>query len=136
MTATMPRTTSVQAIEERRREVVALLLAMRSMVRGALTEQFLKVPHKGKDEPALLGPYYVLSRSVKGRTQSSRVKKKEVEQVRLGVDNYKRFESLCTEFAELTERLGELEHEAGASESDLKKKPKLRSNRAKKSSES
>lgn len=132
MIATMDAKNSVQAIDERRRELVEQLLEMRSLVRGALSEQYLKVPQKDQDEPALRGPYYVLSRSVKGRTHSSRVKKKEVGRVRQDVNNYKCFEAVCSELAELTEQLGNLEREALASEEALKKKPTSRSSRAKK----
>lgn len=135
MIAAMDTKTSVQAIEERRRELVEELLGMRSLVRGALTEQYLKVPQKGQEVPALRGPYYVLSQSVKGRTQSRRVKKKEAERVRQDVSNYKCFEAVCCELAALTEQLGNLERESRASEEALKKGLKSRSNRAKKSRE-
>lgn len=130
--ATMDTKTSVQAIDERRRELVEQLLGMRSLVRGALSEQFLKVPQKNQEEPALRGPYYVLSRSIMGRTRSSRVKRQEAERVRQDVNNYKRFEAVCSELAELTERLGDLEREARDSEEALKKGLKSRSNRARK----
>lgn len=120
-------------IEDRRRELTEELLAMRSLVRGALSEQFLKGPQHGKAEPVLHGPYFVLSRSVKGRTHSRRVKRDEVERVRQDVDNYKRFESVCREFAELTERLGELERDEDASTEAVKKKSTSRSRRTRKS---
>jgi len=123
---------SLQAIDERRKELVAQLLEMRSLVRGALSEQYLKVPQKDQEEPALRGPYYVLSRSVKGRTRSSRVKQKEAERVRQDVSNYKRFEAVCAELAALTEQLGDLEREASASKEALKKGLKSRSNKVKK----
>ena len=122
----------MQKVQARREELVSELLGIRSLVRGALSEQFLKVPQKGQAEPALRGPYYVLSRSKEGQTRSRRVKKGEVERVREDVRNYKRFETLCAELAELTERLGELEREAAASEEAVKKGLKSRSNRAKK----
>jgi len=132
MMVTMNTTDSLQAIDERRKELVAQLLEMRSLVRGALSEQYLKVPQKDREEPALRGPYYVLSRSVKGRTRSNRVKQKEAERVRQDVSNYKRFEAVCAELAALTEQLGDLEREASASKEALKKGLKSRSNKVKK----
>jgi len=132
MIVTMNTKDSLQAIDERRKELVAQLLEMRSLVRGALSEQYLKVPQKDQEEPALRGPYYVLSRSVKGRTRSSRVKQKEAERVRQDVSNYKRFEAVCAELAALTEQLGDLEREASASKEALKKGLKSRSNKVKK----
>tara|TARA_R110001592_G_scaffold280034_1_gene547406 strand:- start:22 stop:429 length:408 start_codon:yes stop_codon:yes gene_type:complete len=133
MITAMDTKTTVQAIEERRRELVEQLLGMRSLVRGALSEQYLKVPQKSQEEPALRGPYYVLSQSVKGRTQSRRIKKKEAERVRQDVNNYKCFEAVCFELSELTEQLGDLERESRASEDAVKKRLKSQSNRAKKS---
>lgn len=117
-------------LEARRLELVNELLGIRSLVRGALSEQFLRVPQKGQAEPALRGPYFVLSRSVRGRTKSERVKQKEVARVREDVENHKRFAALCDELAEVTERLGALERQASASEEALKKGLKSRSRKA------
>jgi len=124
----------VEQLQARREQIVAEMLQIRSVVRGALTEQFLPVPHKGKKQPVMRGPYYVLSRSDKGRTRSCRIGKGQARQVQQDVDNYKHLEALCREFTALTERLGELEREQAASGEALKKGLKSRSNKAGKSS--
>ena len=75
---------SKQQLQERRQRVVEEMMHMESMKRGTLNEQYLRVPHKGAKEPALRGPYYVLSRNEHGRTVSERVPAAEVERVRQG----------------------------------------------------
>jgi hypothetical protein len=125
---------TMQRLEERRESILREMAGLRSMEPAALSEQMLKVPHKGKKSPALRGPYYVLSRWENGKTSSRRVKKAELEQVKIDVANYQRFVTLCDEFVDLTQRLGELEREAAASQEAAKKGLKSRSNRARKSS--
>jgi len=129
----MNKSSQLVKLEARREQIAAEMLQIRSLVRGALTEQFLKVEHQGKDKPVLRGPYYVLSRSDKGRTRSQRIPRQDAGQVRQDVENYKRFEALAQELAELTEQLGELERERSASEEALKKGLKSRSSKAGKS---
>ena len=131
----MNRISQLKQVQARREQIVAEMLQIRSVVRGALTEQFLKVAHKGKKEPVMRGPYYVLSRSDKGRTRSCRISKRQACRVQQDVDNYKHLEALCKELAELTERLGELERGNDTDDGALKKGLKSRSNKAGKSSE-
>ncbi len=125
---------AIHELETRRNQLVEELLNIRSLVRGSLSEQFLKVPRKGTEEYVERGPYYVLSRSKEGKTDSERVKKKDVDRVKQDIANYRRFESVCEELAKLTEKLGELEREAAVEDAEVKKKPKSHSKRARKSS--
>lgn len=125
----------VGKIEQRRAEILEQLAQIRSMEPGTLKEQMLKVKHKGSSEPVLRGPYYVLAQWVDGKTRSRRVGKDELDQVQRDVDNRKRFDALCAEFKELTHELGQLEREQQGSTEEVKKKPRRRSNRARKSSE-
>lgn len=134
MDGTMNSEKAIRELEARRRALVEQLLDVRSLVRGSLTEQYLKVPQVGSEEPAVRGPYYVLSRSERGRTKSERVRKDEVKRVKHDVANYKRFTALCEELTQVTEHLGGVERQAAASEETQKKKPTLRSNKARKSS--
>ncbi len=127
---------TVQEIEKRRHEILAEMGALRSMERATLKEQMLPVKRKDRDEPVMRGPYYLLARWIDGKTHSRRVPRKEVERVKQDVANHQRFKALCEEFAVLTEQLGELEREAATEDAGVKKKPKSRSRRAKKSSES
>lgn len=123
---------NIAQIEARRQEILAAMATIRSLERASLKEQMLPVKHKDKKEPVLRGPYFVLARWENGKTRSKRVPAGEVERVRQDVDNHKRFLALSKEFEELTERLGELERAASASEETLKKKPKSQSRKARK----
>ncbi len=114
---------TLNRVRERRQRIVQEMLALDSLKRGTLNEQFLRVPQKGQAEPALRGPYYVLSRKEGGKTVSERVAPAQVERVRQDIARYARFTALCREFAELTETLGELEREADVPQEALKKSP-------------
>ncbi len=103
---------TVQELESKRDAVLQEMRAIRSMKRGTINEQFLKVHHRGIKEPISRGPYYVLSRHEPraGKTRSKRLtSREEVEQARKDIAAYQRFVALCREFRELTEILGELE---------------------------
>lgn len=120
-------------IERRRNALLEEMAAIRSLERATLSKQMLRVKHKGKKEPVLRGPYYVLARWENGKTQSRRVRAEELERLQRDVANHERFMALCEEFMELTQRLGELEREGDAEREALKKGLKSRSSRAGKS---
>jgi len=96
----------IEEISARRKEILKEMGRIKSLKRGTLTEQYLKVRHLGKKEPVLRGPYYVLSRHEEGRTVSRRVSLKELAEVRAELSAGKRFRELCREYEELTEELG------------------------------
>jgi hypothetical protein len=103
---------TVQELESKRDAVLQEMRAIRSMQRGTINEQFLKVHHRGIKEAKNCGPYYVLSRHEprSGKTRSRRLTSlEEVEQARKDIAAYQRFVALCREFQDLTETLGELE---------------------------
>ena len=103
---------AVQQLQQRREAILQQMLQMRSMRSGAVSEQFQAVRHKS-GPPIRRGPYYVLSRSHKGKTISQRVPAYEVDQARSDVAAHKQFIELCKEFEQLTEQLGQLERAAG-----------------------
>ena len=104
---------TIQELEAKRDRILAEMRSIRSMRRGTLTEQYLRVPHKGKKEPVLRGPYYVFSRKEKKKTVGYRLTTPEdLEAARRDVEAHKRFVTLCREFEELTERLGALDRQA------------------------
>jgi hypothetical protein len=112
---------TVRQIEQRREVVLRELGAMRSMRRGTINEQFLRVPHKGKAAAGRCGPYYVLSRAEGGKTVSRRLTSpQQVAQARTDVAAYQRFVALCQEYERLTEQLGQLE--CAEADADGKKK--------------
>ena len=120
---------SAQQIQERRQDIVQEMLSLVSMKHGTLNEQFLRVPQKGTKEPALRGPYYVLSRKVQGKTISTRIPAGEVEAVRQNIAHYNRFLELSQEFVDITEQLGCLEQ----ARDTVKKTPKSLSSSRRKS---
>jgi len=120
---------TMREVVVRRERILEEMRSMHSMKRGSITEQYLKVRHKGKKEPVLRGPYYVFSRKEGGRTVSKRLRSPgELEQTRSDVAAHRRFVELCKEFEVLTERLGELERDMGEVER-VKKGRRLRSRR-------
>jgi hypothetical protein len=115
---------TVQQIEQRREWILNQFRQIRSMRRGTINEQKLKVRHKGLAEPILRGPYYVLSRHVKGKTVSQRLTTSEqLQQARSDVVAHERFVTLCRQYEELTEQLGQLERGRGGLGQE-KKRPK------------
>jgi len=113
----MPTTTNadldpVRAIETKREAILSELREIRSLRRGALSEQFLKVLHKGMKKPVLRGPYYVLSRRQGAKTVSERIPSDEIEQTRRDIAADKRLVGLCKEYEDLTEQLGALARDA------------------------
>ena len=122
-----------RALEKERQDVLKAMADIRSMQPGALSEQMLRVRHKGKARPVLRGPYYVLSRWQNGKNCSRRVKKKDLAQVKADVANYERFMALSERFVTLTRRLGEVERSEDAAVRELKKGLKSRSSGAGKS---
>lgn len=103
---------TIEEIERKRKAVLQQMGEMRSMRRGTINEQFFEVKQKGKKEPVLRGPYYVLSRREGKKTVSKRLtSQEEIERVREDINAQKQFRELCREYEELTERLGELERE-------------------------
>lgn len=103
----------IQQVLARRQAVVRQMLAIGSMQRGSISEQYLWVRHKGRAEPVRCGPYYVLSKRQEGKTVSRRLTSPEaLEEARRDVAAHRRFVALCKQFEALTEQLGQLERDA------------------------
>jgi len=112
----------ISDVENKRDVVLEQMRSIRSMKRGTINVQYLKVPQKGAS-PALRGPYHVLSRRESNKTVSERLTTPaQLEQAKTDVAAHKRFVELCGEFEVLTERLGMLQRQAEGPE----KKKRLR----------
>lgn len=124
---------AIAQVQTRRSEVVQKMLAIRSMQKGTVNEQFFPVVKEGKKTGERRGPYHVHTYKKGKKTVSKRLKTKDaVDLTCADTANYRRFRDLCAEFEELTEDLGRLEREAGASEEALKKGLYSRSSRTRK----
>lgn len=119
-------------LEARRNAILEEMRSIRSLRRGSISEQFLKVRHQGIREPVLRGPYYVLMRRDGKKVISQRVTSgSALAQAQKDIESHRRFIALCREFEMLTEQLGELERESATMEQE-KKRRKLPSNRKRK----
>jgi len=124
---------NIKRLNERREKILAEMRTLRTMRPGTVSEQFLKVPHKGESEPVERGPYYLWQYYEQGKPRRKRLTTpKQVRQAREDVRNHKRFVQLCKAFEELTQQLGELERTGAASQEALKKGLKSPSNKARK----
>ena len=120
---------AVKEIEAKRNAILEQMRKIRTMERGSITEQYMKVPHKGKKEPVMRGPYYMLTRREEDRTVGYRLRTpQDLERARRDVEAHKRFVELCRQFEELTQHLGELERSQDGDEVE-KKRRRSRSSR-------
>ena len=102
----------IENIEARREQLLEEIRKIRVMRKGSVTEQYFKTKKKGQKKPALNGPYWLYTHKEKGKTMGRRLSQTEVERFQAEVDAFHRFRELCDEYAQLTERLGDLEHES------------------------
>jgi len=101
---------SLQQLEARRLAILDSLKAIHSLRRGSITEQFFPILRGGQKQTARRGPYYVLTRHRGRKTVSQRLTTPEaLQQAQRDIEAFKRFQALCHEFEQLTEKLGELE---------------------------
>lgn len=115
----------IEKLEKRRMEIIKDISSIRAMRKGSVTEQYLKVAHKGKREPALRGPYFLYTRKEKGKTVGRRLSREEADPFRQQVEAFHRFQALAKEYAEISERMADLA-EASIWE---KKRPRSPSNK-------
>ncbi len=116
----------IKRVEARRETILQEMRGLRGMRRGSVMEQHLKVKVKGKDEPELRGPYWLYTRKVNGKSVGERLSESEAVRFREEVESFHRFQALCREYAELSERLGELEE---GSEEKKRRRSRLRKTR-------
>jgi len=105
---------TLQQIEAQRLAILEDIKSIRSMRRGAITEQFFPVRRQGQNQSARRGPYYVFSRHQGSKTVSQRLTTPEaLQQAREDVDAFKRFQALCRDYELLTEKLSVFERKTG-----------------------
>ena len=120
-------------LEARRESLLCQMRLIRSMKRGTLSVRSENVRLKGEKQPVLRGPYPLFVRREGKRTVGRRLHStEEVAQVREDIAAHDRFMALCKEYAQVTERLGELERAAALEGEALKKTSKSPSRRVRK----
>lgn len=90
-----------------REAILAQMSQIDRLRRGTLSQQFFKKEQAGKTVKS--GPYFVLQCFYKGRKCSERIPADAAPVVQQQVDNYRLFQKLADEFANLTEQLTQLE---------------------------
>lgn len=105
----------IERLEKRRMQIIKEIGSIRTIRKGSVTEQYLKVARKGEREPGLRGPYFLYTRKEKGKTVGRRLTKQEADRFRRQVDGFHRFQALGKEYAEICERLADLAGVAEAS---------------------
>lgn len=105
-------------LEAKRQEILQQMSAITRMRRGTVNEQYLEV--REKDGSAVRrGPYFLYSRTEKGKSFSQRVTLEEVDRYREETDNCRRFKELSGRCVMICEALAEADE--GSRE---KKRPK------------
>jgi hypothetical protein len=108
---------SIENLEKRREELLSQIEEIRTMKRGTINEQYLKVPRKGK-EPSVRGPYYVLSRNEGGKTVGFRIKNDEkLKLLQKDIENYKKFNDLSKEFVSVMEAITDIKRSENITDS-------------------
>jgi hypothetical protein len=86
--------------ERRRRQILKEMAQIDCMEKGRLTAEYRQSVREGK--AVELGPYYKHQRWENGRNLSRRVPAGEAQRLRKAVESYHRFQTLASEYAELT----------------------------------
>lgn len=98
---------TLESLSARRKAIILEIDKIKTMKRGTLNEQYLKVAHKNS-ESILGGPYYVFSRKKNGKTISRRVKAKDVQIFKEDIAAHKKFVKLMDEFVEISEQITDI----------------------------
>jgi hypothetical protein len=104
------------------RELAAQLAEPRLMRRGSVSERYVKCNRAGcpcGDRPeARHGPYYSLSRVVKGRTQSRWLDAEQAQQVRQQIEAGQQFRKRVETYWQACERWADAELDAASAASE------------------
>ena len=116
----MPDSANLQALLRRRGEVLKAMSSIGDFRRGSLNEMYRKCGkpkcHCASEGDPGHGPSWVLTRNVKGKTQTRAVPADRVSEVRSQVATYQEFRELIREVMDLSTRICELKASAGAQE--------------------
>ena len=95
-----------ESLETKRQEILQQMSAITRMRRGTVNEQYFEV--REKDGSAhRRGPYFLYSRTEKGKSFSQRVSLEDVDRYREETDNCRRFKELSGRCVMICEALAE-----------------------------
>jgi hypothetical protein len=98
----------IQALEEKREQILKEMRNIRAMRKGSVTKQWMQVARK-EATPVLRGPYGLYTYKEKGKTVGRRLTAQEALRFGEEVKAYHHFQALCAQYAEVTQQLGEAE---------------------------
>ncbi len=121
----------IKELEAKRDKIKKELIKIGDMRRGSVTEQYLPVKHKDRDDLVLCGPYYVFTTKIGGKTIGRRFQVgPELGKIRREVRNFHYFQEKCKELIALNEQICELRslpsRVLGDEEGQVKKKLRKR----------
>ncbi len=121
----MPDSDNLQALVTRRGEIQKAMSAIGDFRQGSLTEMYRKCGkptcHCASEGDPGHGPSWVLTRNVKGKTQTRAVATDRVAEVRSQVATYREFRELIRAMIDISTRICELKASAGAQDEAEKK---------------
>jgi len=99
------------SLEGNRQEILRQMSAITRMRRGTVNEQYFEVPQKD-GSVVRRGPYFLYSRTEKGKSFSQRVALDEADRYREETDNCRRFKELSSRCVMICEELAEANEES------------------------
>lgn len=94
-------------LDEMRREILREMGEIGKMRRGTVNEQFLKVLQKDGSS-TLRGPYFLYSRTEKGKSISQRIQFEEVARYQEETEHCRTFKDLANRYVLVCEELADL----------------------------
>lgn len=103
---------TLEALLEKKKDLMEKIVKLKDMRRGSVVEQFFEV--KRKDGTVVRqGPYVLYSYKEKGKTISRRLPTAaRAERYQAEINEYRRFEKLCSELVETSQQICDLKHQA------------------------
>jgi hypothetical protein len=98
------------ALETKRQEILEQMAAITHMRRGTVNEQYFEVRQKD-GSVVRRGPYYLYSRTEKGKSFSRRITPQEMERYEAETVNCRRFKELSSRCVMICEELAEADED-------------------------
>lgn len=99
------------SLEAKREDILQQMASIRRMRRGTVNEQYFEVRQKD-GSVSRRGPYFLYSRTEKGKSFSQRVTLEEADRYREETENCRRFKELSSRCVMICEELAEAEEES------------------------